>query len=64
MDSSDNVGSVAPDRQFVRDADLLRGKLDLQWKLDPRGFAILAKAISKGDSSIENSILRCWGVWG
>lgn len=75
MDAPDYAGKYPPLKQFVPDFNLLRRESadDPEpwplWKqLDglafsrPLAFAELVKAIAKGNKSIENSLLRSWGI--
>lgn len=66
MDTSDNVGEEFAGGQLFRNVDL-RGHTPgyvCNWLsyTRPVAFAALVKAISRGDRSVENKILRLWGI--
>lgn len=67
MDTSHNAGEQPARGQLFRDVDLHGRELarDLEWFSFVRteAFEELVKAISKGDRSLENQILRRWGIW-
>ena len=67
MDASDNVGSEFEDRERLRYVNLFRSDLTADLAeiayVRPEGFRRLVKAISLNDQSLENTILRRWGVW-
>lgn len=69
MDTSDNVGADAARELFVCDADLLGRVLgenkwcgSCAWYVGSGAFNALVKAISKGDNTTEDTLLRLWGV--
>ena len=78
MDTSDASGGVGSQRQLFPDPDILRRKpadsrqqeardkfqylATLTWEPQSERFAALVKTISKGNQSLEDEILRCWGV--
>jgi len=72
MDTSDNVGSEAPRVLLVCDFDIRRLDVAVErlyfafqgtsGNACSEALAGLAEAISKGSPSIENKILRRWGI--
>lgn len=69
MDTQIDVGKYVTRRLLVSDPDLL-GRIpgddkwsgSCAWYVGSPAFAELVKAISKGDSTTEDTILRLWGV--
>lgn len=67
MDTSDYVGGEFAEGQRIRDVDLFRADLakDIHGiaYARPEGFTRLVEAISNGDRSLANKVLRVWGIW-